>query len=290
MADGVNQKSIGLAEKRPANSRLYPWYDSIWLSRYTEAKAIIQSARPDALAGFVDAFRVFHTRPDFQVTPLNQPFDEATLGEIRRVTASLRPTDLELHEARNFGRFVVHDHPYFSELQRRVVPLVSGVVGEPVEANYNFLSLYTGKGVCAVHMDAPEAKWTLDVCIDQSAPWPIYFSEVQPWPDSGAGAWKTEDWEDRIKRSQSLGFTPFTLQPGQAVVFSGSSQWHYRDPMSEASGKNFCTLLFFHFIPKGTAELVRPKNWARLFGVPELSGLFEEKPVKLKVTEESPLN
>ena len=30
------------------------------------------------------------------------------------------------------------------------------------------------------------------------------------------------------------------------------------------------TALFFHFIPRGTAELVRPRNWARLFGIPEL--------------------
>jgi hypothetical protein len=41
--------------------------------------------------------------------------------------------------------------------------------------------------------------------------------------------------------------------------------------------KQFCSLLFFHFIPKGAAELVRPKNWARLFGIPELSGLSEAK-------------
>ena len=29
-------------------------------------------------------------------------------------------------------------------------------------------------------------------------------------------------------------------------------------------------ILFFHFIPKGTAELCQPENWTRLFGVPEL--------------------
>jgi hypothetical protein len=86
--------------------------------------------------------------------------------------ASLRPTDLELHEARTFGRFVVHDHPYFTELQQHIVPLVSAAVGEPVEAAYNFLSLYGGLGVCPPHMDSPEAKWTLDLCLNQSAPWP----------------------------------------------------------------------------------------------------------------------
>jgi hypothetical protein len=273
MTEFAGRDGAGLALARPSNSRLYPWYDSVWLTQYEEAKAIVRRVRPDALAAFVDAFRILRTRPDFKVKFFEQAFDPATLDEIRRVMASLRPADLELHEARQFGRFVVHDHPFFTDLQRRTVPLVSEAVGEPVEANYNFLSLYTSRGVCAVHLDAPEAKWTLDLCIDQSSPWPIYFSEVQPWPDSEAEAWKNEGWENHIKRSRSLEFASYTLQPGQAVLFSGSSQWHYRDPLPEAGGKQFCTLLFFHFIPRGAAELVKPQNWARMFGIPELGGL-----------------
>ncbi len=277
MTDHAENDGVGLADARPANSRIYPWYDSVWLSKYEEAKTIIRAVRPEALPGFVDAFRILHTRADFKVKFFEQLFDAATLAEIKSAAATLRPTDLEFHEAQRFGRFVVHDHPFFAELQQRTVPWVSEVVGEPVEAKYNFLSLYTSKGVCAVHMDAPEAKWTLDLCIDQGASWPIYFSEVQPWPDSAAEAWKNEGWENNIKQSRSLEFTPYTLQPGQAVIFSGSSQWHYRDPMPQASGKQFCTLLFFHYIPKGTAELVRPRNWARLFGIPELGRFSEAK-------------
>jgi hypothetical protein len=282
MTDYAEKDGAGPAEARPSNSRLYPWYDSVWLSKYEEAKTIIRRVRPGALPAFVNAFRILHTRPDFKVKFLGQPFDDATLAEIRRVTASIQPTDLELHEARQFGRFVVHDHPFFTELQQRSVPWVSEIVGEPIEAGYNFLSLYTSKGVCAVHMDAPRAKWTLDLCIDQATDWPIYLSEVQPWPDSLVEAWRKDGWENDIKQTRSLNFTPHTLQPGQAVIFSGSSQWHYRDPMPEASGKQYCTLLFFHFIPKGAAELVRPNNWARMFGIPELSGLSDEVDEALK--------
>ncbi|HET6145787.1 MAG TPA: hypothetical protein VFE02_19945 [Candidatus Acidoferrales bacterium] len=277
MADGIGPGNIGLEEQRRSNSRIYPWYDSVWLSRYEEAKDIIRRVRPEMLSEFIDAFRVFHTRPDFKVKFLEQPFDAATFGEIKRVATSLQPTDLELHEARRFGRFIVHDRPYFSELQKLTVPWVSEIVGEQVEVSYNFLSLYTSKGVCAVHMDSPEAKWTLDLCIDQGAGWPIYFSDVQPWPDSVAETWKSDAWENNIRQERSLQFTPYTLQPGQAVIFSGSSQWHYRDPMPEANGKQFCTLLFLHFIPKGTRELVRSKNWQILFGIPELGELSEGK-------------
>ncbi len=148
---------------RPASSQLYPWYDSLWLTQYARAVEIVRSVRPDRLNGFVDAFRIFHTPPGFETLLIERGLDDDTLQAIRRVVASLRPSDLELHEARSFGRFVVHDHPFFTELQHRLVPLVSGAVGEPVQVSYNFLGLYTQRGVCAPHLDSPEAKWTLDL-------------------------------------------------------------------------------------------------------------------------------
>jgi hypothetical protein len=271
MTDSVEKPDNGPTKSRPPRSALYPWYDSAWLECYVRAKAIIQGVRPEALAAFVDAFRVFHTRLDFQARLIEDAFDEHTLHEIRRVAESLRPTDLELHEARMFGRFVVHDHQLLTELQQRTVPLVSEAVGEPVEVSYNFLSLYGNRGVCPPHMDSPRAKWTLDLCLKQSAPWPIYLSQVCPWPEPEAETCQDEGWENSVKHSPSLNFTAYTLQPGQAVVFSGSSQWHYREAIPAVSGRQFCDLLFLHFIPRGTAALVRPKMWARLFEIAELS-------------------
>jgi hypothetical protein len=250
---------------------LFPWYDSEWLTKFARAKAIVRAVRPQALAAFVDAFRPLHTRLDFRERLLEQPFDTFTLNEIRRMVASLRPTELEMHETRMFGRFVVHNHPFFVELQGRTIALVSEVVGEPVEAAYNFLSLYTRSGVCTVHLDAPAAKWTLDVCIDQNVPWPIYFSQVHSWSEVEGETWREENWQDKVKQSPALHFTSYTSQPGQALVFSGSSQWHYRDPMPHDSLREFCNLLFFHYIPRGTRDLVWPENWARRFGIPELA-------------------
>ncbi|HXV28411.1 MAG TPA: hypothetical protein VD913_05540 [bacterium] len=260
-------------------ARPYPWYDSGWLTNYTRAKAIIRKVRPKALTNFVEAFHVLRTRQDFQMKLFDRVFDDKVLEETRDVAASLRPADLELHEARAFGRFIVHDYPFFTELQQRIVPLVSEAVGEPVEPAYNFLSLYSSSGVCQVHMDSPQSKWTLDLCLNQSAPWPSYFSQVLPWPDSEIEMWPEKGWEEKIKQSSSVNFTRYALRPGQAVVFSGSSQWHYRDAMPCAPDRKFCDLLFFHFIPRGTAELVEPRNWARLFNIPELSRLAESRRV-----------
>jgi hypothetical protein len=274
MTDANEKNGSGLTEGRPARSELYPWYDSVWLTKYARAKAIIRALRPAALAVFIDAFRILRTRTDFELRLLEKPFDDDTMGEIRRVVASLRPTDLELHEARGFGRFVVHDHAFFTELHQRTLSLVSEAIGEPVEPTYNFPSPYTGMGVCPVHLDASEAKWTLDLCVAQSAPWPIYFSQV-PWPDSEAEDWQDENWPEKVKQSASLDFTLCALEPGQAVVFSGSSQWHHRDLIPEANPRQSSTLRFLHFIPSGTAELIGPNNWARLFCIPELSQLCE---------------
>ena len=269
------QPQAGTPKARPVRSRLYPWYDSIWLDEYTRAKSIIRKVKPQALAAFEDTMQVFRTRPDFRVRTFERVFNDETLEKIRQVVRTLQPMDFEFHEAQQFKRFIVHDHPYFTELQQQLIPLVSEAAGEPLESNYNFLSLYSAAGVCPVHMDSPEAKWTLDVCLNQSEPWPIYLSQIQAWPeldpDSKSSDGLAGDWEQSIKHSPSANFEAHSMEPGQAILFSGSSQWHYRDAMPALSAKSSCDLLFLHFIPRGTRELVRSANWARLFGIPELA-------------------
>jgi hypothetical protein len=123
-------------------------------------------------------------------------------------------------------------------------------------------------------MDAPEAKWTLDVCIEQDEPWPIHLSQVLDWPEDYVQP--SGDWEGQIKKSSTNQFESFSLDAGEAILFSGSSQWHYRDMkpiLTSRSTASFCNLIFFHFIPAGMSEIVNPSNWYRLFGVPELVNL-----------------
>lgn len=252
----------------------FPWYDSPWLATFVEAKAWIVRARPEKLREFEERLAPLRTDPGFKVRRLERVFDDATLQEIRDTIRNLKASELELHEIHRFGRFVVHDHPYFTELQRSIVGLVSEAAGEAVEPRYNFLSLYTKVGVCGVHLDAPFSKWTLDLCIDQSTDWPIHFSNVAPWPEENRayGA----DWQDRIKRDPTLRFTSFGLQPGSALLFAGSSQWHYRDPLPRGPGRgHFSNLLFFHFIPSGMGELVEPRNWPSRFGLPALAEITD---------------
>lgn len=245
------------------------WYDSIWLGKYLAARDIVAARAPERLTEFVDRFAGLRTNPDFTVRRLPQLLDAATLAAIRQARHKLEPAQLELHEVKRFGRFIVHDLPEFTRLQHRLTELVSQAAGEAVEPSYNFLSLYTKMGICEPHLDAPSAKWTLDICIDQSEPWPIYLSQIVPWPEESADL--GEDWQASIKADPQLNFSPEVLMPGDAILFSGSSQWHYRDALPPGEGKRFCDLLFLHYIPKGTGEIVRPGNWARHFGIPELA-------------------
>lgn len=246
----------------------YRWYDSNWLAAYHRARGVLGASRPERRRQFEASFDVLRTRRDFEVVQFDALFDAATFAAIRDVIAHLPAAVIEPHEATRFGRFVVHNQEYFDRLHAQLVPLVSTAAREPVEPSYNFLSLYGPKGSCGPHMDAPTAKYTLDVCINQNAPWPIFFSQVVEWPDRDD--WPGEQWEDAIKHSPALTFTPRILEPNQAVLFSGSGQWHYRDPIPPAPGRRFCDLLFFHFIPVGTRPLVYPKQWPQHFGLPEL--------------------
>jgi hypothetical protein len=261
---------------RPTKSELYPWYDSIWLNNYSNAKAYFAAVNQKKLKNFVDTMGVFRTRPTFAVKQFRNIVDAATFSRLLDEVRALKPSDFELHEVQRFRRFVVHDHPYFKQLQEQLTAFVSEAAGEPLEPNYNFLSLYSSTGVCPLHMDSPEAKWTLDLCLAQSEPWPIHLSRVVPWPEIATNAndhdepASDRDWSDRIKNDDSLEFRSYTMQPGEALLFSGSSQWHYREPLPAQGRNSFCDLLFFHYIPRGTAKLVRVENWPAYFSEPKL--------------------
>ena len=261
---------LGALALRQAESSL-PWYDSLWLCQYIAALRVIEQLRPALRADFVAAFERLRTPLDFRVRKLDRVFDDTTMEQIRQTIGCLPQSMLKHREEANFGRLIVHNHAVFSELQKTLVPLVSDLAGEALEPSYNFLSLYRSTGVCQPHMDAPTTKWTLDLCIDQSDTWPIHFSQTVPWPE--AVSYESADWEERIKNDPTLKFSSYELAPGEALWFSGSSQWHYRECFTGTSANGFCNLLFFHFLPEGLSTIVRPANWPALFGFPELAAI-----------------
>lgn len=247
------------------------WYDSVWLKKYYAAKAVVSQVAPQKLTSFLESFDVLRTDPGFEVKDVPGVFDAAALASIKEIIRSIPMQAMEMHEMKRFGRFVVHDHPAFTQMQAALTADVARLAGEDVEPSYNFLSMYTRMGICEPHLDAPSAKWTLDVCIDQSEPWPIHFSQVVPWPEEPV--YLGDEWETAIKSSSQFCFRAKELAPGNGILFSGSSQWHYRNAMPQSGRRGFCELLFFHYIPKGSSEIVKPANWSRIFAIPELAAI-----------------
>jgi len=243
----------------------FPWYDSNWLDSYVDAKALIAEHCPEELERFEAGFEKLRTSPEFSTKTLPKYHFEPHLDSLKDLIRNTQTADLEKHEMLTFGRYVIHDHPLFDELQAGFIDLVSELANEPLEPSYSFMSLYNNLGACPPHMDSPEAKWTLDICIEQSESWPIHFSKVRPW----ATDWDefSGDWANQILADPANEFETVLLEEGEAAFFSGSSQWHYRDRIPKKQTQNFCHLLFLHYIPEGTRELLRPENWAQIFNI-----------------------
>lgn len=226
----------------------FPWYDSGWLERYVATRQTLRRHWPEELEAFEARFAPLHTSSTFATRTVEGVFDDATLAAARRVADDARRAP-ELHELDRFGRLVAHNVPFFNQLQIDLVDFVGDLVGESVEPAYNFLSLYTRLDGFGPHLDAPTAKWTLDVCLDQSEPWPLSISQVVEWPDDFPPT--DGDWEADIVSDPNLHFTEFVHEPGDGVVFSGSSQWHFRAPLPRAGTSD---LVFFHYIPLGARD------------------------------------
>ena len=243
------------------------------MASYVAVRDLFRANCPERETEFTDAFKRLHTDPEFRTIELQQVIGPRVLEDLRRLIAEVQIGALENHELFRFGRYVIHNHPYLNQMQGALTRLVSDHVGEPVEASYNFLSLYNNLGVCELHMDAPNAKWTLDLCIDQSSAWPIQISNVCDWPvelDCSSG------WEARVFADRNVEFSQYTHIEGSGLLFSGSSQWHYRDRIPRSGQENFSHLAFFHFIPAGTGELADPRKWASLFGMPQIADVVVE--------------
>lgn len=254
---------------KPSENYQLPWYDSSWLSCYLQAREIVNSFHPDYLEEFEQSFEILRTDLGFQQKKVPGLISNDRIKELKQLISKLSTEQLEKHELINFGRFVVHNHPVFDRLQQELTAELSTLANEPLEPSYNFLALYNNLGYCQPHMDAPNAKWTLDICIEQSQEWPIYFSQIQPWPRHFVEM--DNQWPKRIIENPDNQFTEYKMKEGEALFFSGSSQWHYRPRIQQRVKQNYCNLLFLHYIPQGTADLVNPNKWSEIFSIPELS-------------------
>ncbi len=248
-----------------------PWYDARWLGMYCAAKAYMRNRGPERLATFERALEPLRTRASFETCFIRGLLDDTQIERCRAEIRRLGDTDLDKRELFRFGRQIADKLPLFTELGADLAPLVSDKAGEKVEPTYNFLSLYNNLGKCELHLDSPYSKWTLDICIDQSGEWPIFISDVIEWPEHLVT--KPGYSAQSALHDSRLKFRAFHARPGDAILFSGSSQWHYRERIPVTGPANYAHLVFLHYVPAGMLELAAPENWARQFDEPGLEPL-----------------
>ena len=157
-----------------------------------------------------------------------RPFDDATFADIRRHVVEVRRCldwpGIALH-SEEFRRWQWHNLPLlkFHHHQPSLVALASDHAGEQVRASYAFLSLYASTGVAPAHFDRAQCEVTIDLMISTDAshhPWEIFIDGK-----------------------------PYVTSDGEAVIYSGTRQEHYRRPMNESSDATHASLAFFHFCP-----------------------------------------
>jgi hypothetical protein len=156
------------------------------------------------------------------------------------------------YDGEKFSRFMAQNVGIFQHIHNQLADFVSEQFEEQVKPSYSFLSMYDNNGICPLHIDRDQCLYTIDYLIrqDDPEPWPIYIGqpisdeERQDICDTGLATPEDEHHIFRIKEGQT--FTKVELQPNDAVLYSGTHQWHYRDRINFGQAD----LAFFHFVPK----------------------------------------
>lgn len=146
------------------------------------------------------------------------------INEVRRLFdwPGIEYHDKGEKEDQLFNRWCWHNLPLLRKLHNspELIKMASDLAGMQLQPSYAFLSMYGPEGICPKHVDRPQCQFTIDLCISQDAPWPIYVEEK-----------------------------PYILEEGQALFYSGTGQEHFRKAMKEDSKATYCNLAFFHFVP-----------------------------------------
>jgi hypothetical protein len=156
------------------------------------------------------------------------------------------------YDGEMFSRFMAQNVGIFQHIHGQLVDFVSEQFGQQVKPSYSFLSMYDDNGICPLHIDRDQCLYTIDYLIrqDDPKPWPIYIGqpisdeERQEICDTDTATPEDEQDISRIKQSET--FTKVELQPNDAVLYSGTHQWHYRDRIPSGTAD----LAFFHFVPE----------------------------------------
>jgi len=184
---------------------------------------------------------------------VKQLFDQATHEAIKQFLDERVPMMSVGLDNDQFVRRYAHNVPFLVGIHRQLADLASDIFGEKVKPSYCFLSMYEDDGICPLHIDRPQCRYTIDYLIrqDQAEAWPIHIGDHmtneqrQALDESGEG--HPEGDEAIQARIDAENWHTVELLPNDAVCYSGTHSWHYRSQRL----KGTADLVFFHFVPEG---------------------------------------
>lgn len=135
--------------------------------------------------------------------------------DLLRRRNDISPDPLYGRDISNNGRLYIY--------AEHLLPLVRQIFAdESILPSYNCWARYTGTDSnLRKHKDDNACTFTVDYCVRQHEPWPIYIEGQE-----------------------------YVLQENQSLVFMGEDQEHWRDQFAPG---NMVEMIFFHF--------VRPDHW-----------------------------
>ena len=183
------------------------------------------------------------------VLAFRELFDKDPFADIQRYVADVAPALRHGKDTKTFVRTYIHNNSFFSDIHHQLTEFASDAFRQKVKPSYNFLSMYKDNGICPLHIDRPQCRFTIDYLIHQtsSQPWPICVSQnlTDAERDAVTNGHPTEQKEiEAIISSHS--WTTIELQPNDAVLYSGTHSWHYRPIRLRGTAD----LVFFHFVPE----------------------------------------
>jgi hypothetical protein len=152
-----------------------------------------------------------------------------------------------------FVRTYAHNPPYLVQLHRQLAEFASEMFGIKLIPSYVFLSMYENDGICPLHIDRDQCFRTIDLLVRTTStdPWPIrigqYLTDDERTALQEAGAGHPTTPEDIQAVVDRQTWSDVVLEPNDAVLYSGTHQWHYRPHRLVGTAD----LVFFHFVPEG---------------------------------------
>lgn len=127
--------------------------------------------------------------------------------------------------AYNVKRTAANNDPLCNFLMRQYLPCVQELVGKKLRESYSFLSHYLDGSALDKHTDVPRCPVNVSIHLGSSPPdieWPLY---IQTEPNM---------------------IHEYHLNPGDAVIYFGTKQphWRYRMP----AGTEYVDVLLFHYM------------------------------------------